>query len=648
MTDHNSSFLCKLRESETGNIAPLMAAGMFVLSGLVGGGVDMSRAYMTQNRLQNACDAGVIAGRKAVATNGFDTAAQAAASSYFNTNFGSAWGVSGITFTPTTPNNGSTIEGAASASINATIMRIFGFTSIPLSVTCSATMQVSNSDITMVIDTTGSMSWAISGSDPTIRMTALQNSMNSFYSTINSATAGTNARIRFGFVPYSSSVNVGAILKSVDSSYLAETTPIQSKEPQYIDVEIDTDQVAYYKDPVTTTSTSRDNYSATNWTDYAGSYSYWGCIGNRPSDTSWTDTGSATTTTNSYTDANDNQVSETVTTKPQSRTEYRCYRKSWGNYWVQSRTRTADYILTEKETREPVYVKQTVKTFDRFVYKQVEYNTSGLRSSNYITTPTGADGADETITWNGCIEERDTVATGSIYYTPFFGLTPSDAYDVDINLVPNSNATRWKPLLPQLSYVRTNSYGNATNADESDYGVARTEYCPIQSELLATKDAAQFSNFVSSLTTVGATYHDIGMIWGARMASPSGPFSSNVTAAPTNGGNVARHIVFLTDGDMDTSQYAHTAWGIEYHDRRVTSNGSSYNDDRHDRRLLAACAAAKDEGIRVWVIAFATALTTSLESCASPNSSFTAANSAGLDAAFQDIANQVGELRIVQ
>lgn len=649
MTEKNTSFLKDLRESDIGNVFPLAAAGMFVLSGLVGGGVDMSRAYMTQNRLQNACDAGVIAGRKAVATNGFDANAKAAANSYFNTNFGSPWGVTGKTFTPTTPNNGSTIDGTATASIDATIMRIFGFTTIPLSVSCSATMQVSNSDITMVIDTTGSMSWPISSSDSTIRMTALQNAMNSFYSTLQNATSGTNARIRYGFVPYSTTVNAGAAIKSVDSSFLAEETPIQSKEPQYIDVERDTDEVAYYKDPVTNSSTSRDNYGETDWTDYSGSYGGNNtCRWNMPSDTNWTDSGPPVTTTNTYVDANDNQITETVTTKPQSRTEYRCYRKSWGNYWVQRRTRTAEFAWTQKETREPVYVKETVRTFDRFVFKQVRYNTSGLRSGYSITTPTGSNGADQTHTWNGCIEERDSVATSNIYYTPYWGLSPSDAYDVDINRVPNSNETRWKPLLPQLSYVRTNRYGYATNAAESDYGVARTEICPVPSELLATKSSEQFRDFVNSLTTVGNTYHDIGMIWGARMASPKGPFSTNVRTAPTNGGNVARHIVFLTDGDMDTNQYTHTAWGIEYHDRRVTNDGSSNNDSRHDRRMLAACEAAKDQGIRVWVIAFATALTTSLESCASPNSSFTASNSASLNRAFQDIANQVGELRIVQ
>jgi hypothetical protein len=56
----------------------------------------------------------------------------------------------------------------------------------------------------------------------------------------------------------------------------------------------------------------------------------------------------------------------------------------------------------------------------------------------------------------------------------------------------------------------------------------------------------------------------------------------------------------------------------------------------------------KAKGIRLWVIAFGTSLTTNLRTCASTSSSFTASNASQLDAAFQEIANQVGELRLTQ
>ena len=60
------------------------------------------------------------------------------------------------------------------------------------------------------------------------------------------------------------------------------------------------------------------------------------------------------------------------------------------------------------------------------------------------------------------------------------------------------------------------------------------------------------------------------------------------------------------------------------------------------------CAAIKARGTRLWVIAFSTSLTSTLSTCASPDSSFTADSASSLNTAFQEIARDVGELRIVQ
>ena len=100
---------------------------------------------------------------------------------------------------------------------------------------------------------------------------------------------------------------------------------------------------------------------------------------------------------------------------------------------------------------------------------------------------------------------------------------------------------------------------------------------------------------------------------------------------------------------MDTSTSIQSMHGIEFHDRRVTSDGSkSESDARHTSRFLALCDAVKAKGIRLWVIAFGASLTTDLETCASSGSAFEAGSSSQLNAAFQEIAKQVGELRIVQ
>ncbi len=56
--------LARLRRDSSGNTLALIAAGLVPLLALVGGGIDMGRSYLSQTRLQQACDAGVLAARK--------------------------------------------------------------------------------------------------------------------------------------------------------------------------------------------------------------------------------------------------------------------------------------------------------------------------------------------------------------------------------------------------------------------------------------------------------------------------------------------------------------------------------------------------------------------------------------------------------
>ncbi len=64
--------LSRLARNEESNIIALLAMAVIPLVGLVGGGVDMGRIYLTQSRLQGACDAGALLGRKIMGTNKWD------------------------------------------------------------------------------------------------------------------------------------------------------------------------------------------------------------------------------------------------------------------------------------------------------------------------------------------------------------------------------------------------------------------------------------------------------------------------------------------------------------------------------------------------------------------------------------------------
>src|SRR3546814_8478743 len=81
---------------------------------------------MTQLRLQQACDAGVLAGRRAMAGGEYGDSAEGEANKMFNFNFPAGiYGSSGISF-ESEPAGASDVTGAATATLPTALMYIFG------------------------------------------------------------------------------------------------------------------------------------------------------------------------------------------------------------------------------------------------------------------------------------------------------------------------------------------------------------------------------------------------------------------------------------------------------------------------------------------------------------------------------------------
>ncbi|WP_209347670.1 TadE/TadG family type IV pilus assembly protein [Pontixanthobacter sp. CEM42] len=648
---HSATGVLRFLHDARGNIMPMAAIGMVTMAGLVGGGVDISRGYMVQNRLQNACDSAVLAGRRAVSDDGFDTNAQAQANAYFNTNFDEAGeGTSSTSFTPVSVDGGNQIDGTASTKLSTAVMQLFGFDEMTLSVACSASMSVGNSDIMMVLDTTGSMDWTISGysttDDSLRRITFLQDAMKDFYDTVNTATSAGNTRVRYGFVPYSSSVNVGRLL---NPAWLRDTVDIQSRRALFTTTTTST--VVGYEPPVITNDSGTTSTYSTNWSNYTGTRysSESACLNALPSNTDWTDYGSSSSTSNTYINGADQRITEDRVEQGQTRTRYRCrYSRNRGNYRRQERDQYRSTYTETVSTEDPIYNTTTTSEFDDWYYERIDdIDTSNFKLFNPVTVANGTDGANVSYTWEGCIEERSTTAASSFSYSSLLGMTP-DVNDLDLDTAPTTNEdTQWAPLWGQLSYRRGTNY-YIYNEDAGYDGYKTPYFCPSAAQQFTTMTETEFDAYADALNPEGNTYHDLGMIWGGRLSSPSGMFSTNVTAAPTNGGAVARHLIFMTDGFMQPSYSTHSAYGTEYYDERITDDGITDITDRHTSRFLAVCEAVKAKGIRVWVIAFASALTDDLTACASDDSAFDADSSDSLNNAFQEIAKNVGELRVVQ
>ncbi len=131
--DSRMGFLTRLARDVRGNTLAIMAAALIPLAGLIGGGVDMSRLYLVKTRLQQACDAGALAGRKAMATGSWTTGSgngstNDKAEKMFATNFSSGQYGSGTLTKGFTESNG-IVTGTAGVAVPMTIMKVFRMTS---------------------------------------------------------------------------------------------------------------------------------------------------------------------------------------------------------------------------------------------------------------------------------------------------------------------------------------------------------------------------------------------------------------------------------------------------------------------------------------------------------------------------------------
>lgn len=172
-----------------GNTMMLTAGALVPIVALVGSGVDIGRAYMAELRLQQACDAGVLAGRRAMQGGDYDSNAEGEANKMFAFNFPSGmYASSGVDFKSKAQGT-SNVVGEAKVTLPTDIMKIFGTKQFDLAVNCTAKLEISNADIMMVLDVTGSMATTNSG-DTVNRISALKTATMNFFDTLTTADIG--------------------------------------------------------------------------------------------------------------------------------------------------------------------------------------------------------------------------------------------------------------------------------------------------------------------------------------------------------------------------------------------------------------------------------------------------------------------------
>ena len=680
-----------LRNDVRGNAMILTAAAIIPIAGLIGGGVDVARIYAVKTRLQHACDAGALATRRSMTGASPTTSNIAEGNKYFDFNFNDGlFGVDRDTVSrdfAAGATSGS-IEGAASADVDFTVMKIFDMDSLTLDVECTATVSVPNTDVMFVLDVTGSMSSTPSG-DTMSKLAGLKVATKDFFTELGAGTGSGAGRIRYGFVPYSGTVNVGGILKSMGGNYMLGMTP--------------GDVVNY---PTRTPVTGLEWYVSGYGTESGHSYG-------APSDSSksfgsWTNYGTTGTTTISgtaYTNRFTPITSAACAAKPYPaptdaasggatgptylstntpvypaatqtknyRTTQNFNRTEYGYVWsstsggrCQFRRRTTSSVFTRttpSTTTQPItWSSRDVLNgwnyglADVGVYNIVQSNSAanpgywsgtfaaGMSNATTYASPTA------TVNWTGCIEEPMGVNTITSARTDLS--IPATAYDMQIDIKPNTAGQKWRPFVPGFQYV---NYGSYTDWMEDAASGSDTAACPTAASTLQSYygRTADFNTYVDSLAARGFTYHDIGLIWGARLLSADGiRDTDNADSSAPGGFQISRHMVFMTDGAMTAPPTNSSAWGMTVMQGRdgQTSDSQTTLNGNHDKRTQMLCEAAKSKGFTVWVIGFGiSSLGSTLTNCATDaEHAALASNSTELKAKFQAIAETIGGVRLSQ
>jgi hypothetical protein len=495
------------------------------------------------------------------------------------------------------------------------------------------------------------------------------------------------AQIRFGFVPYAVNVNVGRLLPT---DYFADNWTYQSRVPVISPVWAYTlgsespPTFGSFSNPSTPNSPSSwttyttNNTSQTvniNGTNFSTVLSQSSCPRTAPA--AYTTVGSQFDTLISTSSAAPNHPTASIVfgnytrTIPQTRylfqyvvSNNRC-RLQWG---------TASFNRTASGTsNKPVSWTYYPDTISGWQYRAVSHDITGLKNgtnwNNSLDLPVGFTNqnllvsgsttlttykraANATAIWDGCVEERQTVQTTN------FNPIPTGAKDLDVDLIPTADTTtRWAPILPDAvwgRYTGSSTETISTVSTSSELNRNFTYSCPeAASRLTSYPTSGAFDTYVSGLTAEGNTYHDIGLIWGARLISPTGLFAAD----NDNRENIQRHVVFMTDGDTVTNTQGYGAYGVEWWDRRRTPSATTPTttllDAQVNDRFRAMCSYMKnDMGITLWVVAFGAGVSgtaqTNLQACSSPGKYYSASNSAALISTFQGIAAEISDLRLTR
>ncbi len=230
----------------------------------------------------------------------------------------------------------------------------------------------------------------------------------------------------------------------------------------------------------------------------------------------------------------------------------------------------------------------------------------------------------------GCIEERSTYGEGS-----------NDGKDVVIRDTVSQDDIDKRASGNKQNSLQFGRYDPDVQEGESQDG------CPAEATRLtpySSESSFQAAIDKATAKVTGGTYHDVGMLWGLRFLSGTGWFAAD-NPASIKGVPVKRHIVFMTDGKLDTGETLYSADGVQAYQNRVQGSGNL--NAKHISRFRDICRLAKQQAT-VWVIALDVGNTTDIAPCATSTAHFYVTDGSDLEEVFSDIGQGIGNLRLTR
>jgi len=211
------SLLSRLRADERGAVLINVAMVLLPLLTIAGVALDVSRITLAKQKLTDAVDAaGVAVGRHPeLSTEDATTLAHSFVKTYYPSQlYGDLLGVTVVA-------TGKQVDVTGTARVPMTLVQILGYKSVDITASSMVLRQLRKIEVVMVLDNSGSMAGT--------RMTALKTSANTLVGALFGAET-TSSFVKFGLVPFTAAVNVGATNIGAEWLDSAKLSPIHAED----------------------------------------------------------------------------------------------------------------------------------------------------------------------------------------------------------------------------------------------------------------------------------------------------------------------------------------------------------------------------------------------------------------------------------